>query len=212
LSDPDDPRIRFNVGDALYRRQEFDKALEEFRKAAGTGGAPLDASTWFNMGNTLYRMGKLPESIQAYRRALQFDPDDMDAKHNLEFVRRRLEKNAQQQPGDDSNRENEADRKESPPPRSGGPEEGRERESDPGKGPDREEPDPERESRSDPVASADTGDKPPEPRDAREGEPMSPEEAARLLNALRNEEKNIQMKRKKTAAGSKRIKKDWSPE
>ena len=48
------------------------------------------------MGNTLYRMNKFNESIDAYKKALKLDPDDMDAKFNLEFVREQIKKKEEQ--------------------------------------------------------------------------------------------------------------------
>jgi Ca-activated chloride channel homolog len=54
------------------------------------------ADSLYNSGNALTRLGKLPEAMDAYDRALKKDPDHSDAKHNLELVKKAMEK--QQKP------------------------------------------------------------------------------------------------------------------
>jgi Ca-activated chloride channel homolog len=212
LSDPDNPRIRFNVGDALYRNQKLDKALEEYRKAVASQDPGLESQAWFNMGNTLYRMGKLKESLPAYKQALKLNPDDMDAKHNLEFVRRMLKKNAMKQPRDGEGRQKESDQQDPQPSGSGEDREsGKQEEGEP-KEADRKRPDSKPESTPDSGSSSESPENPSPSGKAEQGAPMSCEEAARLLNALKNDEKYIQKMRKKIATKRARIKKDWAPQ
>jgi len=97
LEDPGSPLIQFNVGNVLYKKKNYEKALEGYSKSLDTDDPLLQSQTYYNMGNTLYRQGKLLESILAYERALKLNPDDQDAKYNLEFVRNKLKENAKPQ-------------------------------------------------------------------------------------------------------------------
>jgi Ca-activated chloride channel family protein len=97
LDNPNSLEIQYNVGDVLYKKNDFEKALEMYDKVLNTDDPLFQSKVYYNMGNTLYRQQKLPESIQAYEHALKLNPDDVDAKYNLEFVRNKLKQNAQPQ-------------------------------------------------------------------------------------------------------------------
>jgi len=177
LSSPENERIQFNVANTLYWKKNYEEALEEYRKVVGTQELDLEQHSYFNLGNTLYRMGKLPESILAYQQALKLDPGDMDAKYNLEFVRRKLKQDAKKEP-------QSGQQEQKPEQDKGEPEEGEDREM--------------KEEQSRP------GD-----QEEKDMNTLSKEEAERILDALKNDEKDIQKKRKMKASGRVKVKKDW---
>jgi len=96
---PANERVTFNLGNAQYKVSEYDQALSEYLQAAQTDDPILRGQSHYNAGNTLYRMGKLEEAVDQYLKALEYAPDDQDAKYNLEFVRREIQRrlNEQQQ-------------------------------------------------------------------------------------------------------------------
>lgn len=69
---------------ASYRAGDFEAAL-----AALAGSRGLDAD--YNRGNALARLGRLEEAAEAYERVLAQDPNQSDARHNLDLVRALLE-------------------------------------------------------------------------------------------------------------------------
>ncbi len=178
LSDPENERIQFNVANTLYWKKKYEEALKEYQKVVGTEELELEQQSYFNLGNALYRMGKLPESILAYQQALKLNPDDMDAKYNLEYVRRKLKQNAEKQP--------QSGQQEQQPQQEG--EQQKEGEDQEKK--DQQQPQP--------------GD-----QEQKNLNKLSKEEAERILDALKNDEKDIQKKRKMKASGKVRVKKDW---
>ncbi len=100
LDEPDKPEILFNIGNIQYKKKKYEEAIAEFEKTTVTDDIIMQAKAYYNIGNTLYKMDKLPESILAYTQALKLNPDDQDAKYNIEFVRRKLKdqpKDQQQQ-------------------------------------------------------------------------------------------------------------------
>lgn len=93
-------RIEFDRGAALYKLgaaasgPERDKLLEQaeqaFRRAAETPDGVLRSAAYYNLGNTLVQRGREAEAASAYRRALRANPQNGDARHNLELVLRNL--------------------------------------------------------------------------------------------------------------------------
>ncbi|TFH64708.1 MAG: tetratricopeptide repeat protein, partial [Gemmatimonadales bacterium] len=96
LDDPDSPLIRFNDGNALYRGEDLQQAMERFLKAAESEDPALRSAAWYNLGNALYRQQKLQESLEAYKEALRANPSDVDSKYNLERVLEQLQQQEQQ--------------------------------------------------------------------------------------------------------------------
>jgi Ca-activated chloride channel family protein len=107
-----DYRLHYNAGTAAYRAKELKSAVEHFSEALNAPEIASDLKTqqqtFYNLGNTLYQMGapmtdqaKQKEmwehSVESYDHALQLNPKDVDAKNNMEFVKKRLEQLKQQQ-------------------------------------------------------------------------------------------------------------------
>ena len=78
-----------NAGNALDRAGEYDKAIEETKRAlpAKHGLLPLIE---YALGNHYAGALRLGDASDAYKLALLADPADADAKHNLEVVTARL--------------------------------------------------------------------------------------------------------------------------
>jgi tetratricopeptide (TPR) repeat protein len=120
LDAPEEPRLHYNLGTALYKQRQFDKAAEEFQRASGLDDARLAADAHYNFGNARFRKQDLPGAIEAYTKALELSPPHQDAKYNLELARKLLKQNAQnqqQQPqpqqGQQNNQQNQDQQKSS---------------------------------------------------------------------------------------------------
>ncbi|MBI3179406.1 MAG: tetratricopeptide repeat protein [Deltaproteobacteria bacterium] len=87
---PDDPEMAMRVGSAHYKMNNWAEAEKAFNSAALRGDDKLRGRAMYNLGNVAYRQGKLDEAIARYQAALDLDPNDEDAKFNLEFVRNEL--------------------------------------------------------------------------------------------------------------------------
>lgn len=93
---PDDARIRFNVGNALYRVAKFPEAEAAYLSVTTRGDELLKADAHYNLGNALFRQGRFDRAAESYQRCLELNPADMDAKFNLELVLKMLDRAAQQ--------------------------------------------------------------------------------------------------------------------
>lgn len=89
---PDSPEIAYNLGNAYYKEEVFERSLEGYRKAADAEKNPsLQAKAFYNLGNALVRRGEAVKAVEFYKQALRLDPDDKDAKFNLELLTKRQE-------------------------------------------------------------------------------------------------------------------------
>ena len=121
---PDAPIIPFNDGNALYQTTDYQRAMEAYQRAIEAGDPALASSAWYNLGNTLYRQQQLQQSLEAFKQALRLNPQDGDAKHNLERVLEQMQEQQQQendesqdeQDEDEEDQEEQEDQRRSPPP------------------------------------------------------------------------------------------------
>ncbi len=102
MTEPEHPLIRHNVALSFYKMGEYEKALQELEKAYGSAEEPIEkADIQYDMGNVYFQTDSLTRAILHYQKALELNPDDQDAKYNLELARALLkefsEKQQQQQ-------------------------------------------------------------------------------------------------------------------
>ena len=91
------------MGTALYKKEDYQKAIDSFTKALTSDDKKLEADALYNLGNCRYKLGKLKEntdlsstvallreSLDYYKRAVELDQKNTDARFNHEFVEREL--------------------------------------------------------------------------------------------------------------------------
>jgi Ca-activated chloride channel family protein len=88
-----DPNLKYNIASSHYKTKNFEEAVKGYLDVAATAkDVKLQEKALYGGGNALFRQGKLEEAIEYYRKALEIDPNDQDAKHNLEFAREELKR------------------------------------------------------------------------------------------------------------------------
>ena len=93
----------FNLGNALYREERFDEAAQVFGSLAHESGEMPEriAESHYNAGNALVGQQLLREALEEYKNSLRANPDDMDAKFNLAYVKKLLEENEDENEDED---------------------------------------------------------------------------------------------------------------
>ncbi len=84
---PDDPAVALNLGSVHYQMRNYEEADRAFFGASLSTDESLREQALYNLGNSAFKQGRLEEAVELYKAALEIDPDDEDAKFNLEFVR-----------------------------------------------------------------------------------------------------------------------------
>lgn len=77
-------------GTSHYRAGNFEAAAETFARQD-------DADSQYNLGNALARQQKFDDAIAAYEKSLQQNPDNEDARFNLDLVKQLKQQQEQQQ-------------------------------------------------------------------------------------------------------------------
>ncbi len=106
----------FNLGNALYRQENYEDAERNFMNAAGQIKATdpsARAGAFHNLGNAYLKAEKYNESIQAFRQALRLNPSDDETRYNLAYAMRKLseQQQQQQQKGDNDRKDDNKDQK-----------------------------------------------------------------------------------------------------
>ena len=185
----------FNLGDALYKQEKFDEAATKFDGLTNRVESNKElAKAYHNLGNSLLKSQKIEQSIAAYKSSLRYYPGDQETKYNLSFAKDLLKEQQQQQQKKDQkqnkDQNNNKDKQE------------QEQEQDKEKQ-DQQEKDQQEQNKNEQQKNKQEQQKQPQK--------ISKEDANRLLNALANDEKEIQEKVKKAIAKMQKVKteKDW---
>ena len=95
---PADPTANFNLGDALFRQNNFDSAARTFGAGADNSrDSSLRQNSLYNQGVALVKGQKLKESIDAWEKALKINPSDQETRENLQKALLELKRQQQQQ-------------------------------------------------------------------------------------------------------------------
>lgn len=94
---PDLPELAINAGNALHRLGAYARALTNYELALAATDPKVQAIAHYDRGNTLFRLGRLEEAREAFTQALRLDPSDRDAKFNIEVIDRLRERQRQAQ-------------------------------------------------------------------------------------------------------------------
>lgn len=89
----DELALKYNIASSHYKTKKYDDSVKGYLDvAASAKDILLQEKSFYNCGNAMYQQGKLEEAIEYYKKALELDPKDQDARHNLEFVQQELKK------------------------------------------------------------------------------------------------------------------------
>lgn len=120
---PDDPKLHFNAGAAAYQQEKYTEAKQHFDNALRTDALDLQEKSYYSLGNTMYHIGaeasdpnqkmaSWTDAVQRYESAVKLNPSDVNARYNLEVVKKKLEelkKQQQQQKEQNQQQQNQKD-------------------------------------------------------------------------------------------------------
>lgn len=112
-SAPGNFEATYNLGNAMVRTEQYDKAEQLLTAAAADSlrSAEDRAEAYYNLGNAQFAQQKLKEALASYRRSLELNPSDMEAKYNYAYTKKLLDNQDQNQDqnGDGQNDRNQND-------------------------------------------------------------------------------------------------------
>jgi hypothetical protein len=188
---------QFNLGNAYYKQQRSEEALRIYAHRVDASKAPADKEmAYYNSGNTFFKSNKLEESIESYKRSLRLDPTDEEARYNYLLAKDRLKKQQDQKKQDKQN--NKQDKKD----------QNQQDKQDQKQNQDKQNQD-KQDQKNQQQPPQQQQAKPDQTNQQQQKNQMPKQQAERILEALRNNEKEIQKQLRKRAATKIIIEKDW---
>jgi Ca-activated chloride channel homolog len=234
---PDAAEIHFNQGNAAYKQQDYRKAHEHYTQALQTAERTLEGKVKYNLGNVEYQqalqnlqqpqaaMPHLRSAMTYYRDSLDVDPQQPDTRYNLELSHLLLHKlqqeqqrppqqqkqqqDAQQQDGQqqaqqDGQQQQQSQQQQGAQPQAQAPDQ------QPGQPPQAASPEQADQQAAQPQDTSQDNVPPPGQQTAAQQE-LRPEDAARLLEAIRERGREVDNQRQQRRAKTRatQVDKDW---
>lgn len=187
--------LNYNLGDSYYKQKRYDEAIKSFQNSlVQTEDGNLKSKALHNIGNSLLKSEKIKESVEAYKNSLKLNPNDKETKYNLSYALSLLKQQQDQQKQqnknqNDKNKDNQDQKDQN-------------KNDQQNKNKDEQKDQKQNQQNKDQTAQQDNLKQP-------EKNKISKEEAERILEALKNNEKDLQKKLRKKVGVPVTIDKDW---
>lgn len=104
--EPENEKAKYNLANALQRQTKYDEAaklLEELGNSSTENS--IKSAAYYNQGVAYTKMKNLDASIESYKKALRLNPNDQEARENLEkaLLQKKNQKSSSQQKKSQSN-------------------------------------------------------------------------------------------------------------
>jgi tetratricopeptide (TPR) repeat protein len=189
---PENFEAKFNLGDAFFKQERYDEALKSFQSAIPLAKNDFEKSkVHYNIGNSLLKSQKVKESIEEYKQSLKLNPDDQEAKYNLSYALELLKnQDQQQQDKQDKNQDQNKDQDKNQDQNQQDQKEDQQKQQDQQQQNQKPEQDNKKQQQQQP-------------------QKISKEEAERILEALKDNEKDLQKELRKIKGRRVKTDKDW---
>lgn len=212
----------FNLGNALYRAGDRKGAVAQYMKAIPRVREAAQAEqSLYNIGNSFLSAGELAEkngaqqpgqgaqlameayrqAVTAYKKALKVDAKDENARYNLAYAQRKLNQmeNQQQNKNQDQKKQDQQQKQD---------QQKQDQQKNDRQNTEDKKQQQQQENETDQKGKEQEAQKKPQ-QPEQDKNKMSKLEAERILDALKNDEKNLQKKLRVKAHTRYQVEKDW---
>ncbi|MDP3582648.1 MAG: tetratricopeptide repeat protein [Ignavibacteria bacterium] len=179
-----DPQLfqgHFNLGDSYYKQGRYDEAIQSYKNSIGlTDDKEKKSKAFHNIGNALLKQQKYEDGIGAYKNALKTNPNDLETKYNLSYALNMLKQNQDKKNQQNKNDKNKDQKK------------------------DQQQQQQDKQDKKDQNKDEQKQQQQQQPKNQ-----ISKEEAQRILEAMKNNEKDMQKKLRKVKGKPYSTDKDW---
>ena len=113
--DADNEKAKYNLANTLQKQNKYDEASKLLEELAGNSkDNSLKSSAYYNQGVAYTKMKNLDASIESYKKALRLNPNDKEARENLEkalLQKKNQQSSSQQKKSQSSMSQKEAQQK-----------------------------------------------------------------------------------------------------
>jgi len=206
---PEETKALFNLGNTHFNDKDFDEASQRFFQTQKFSKDKNEKHMAFhNMGNVFMKKKDYAKAVESYKNALRNNPKDDETRYNYALAKELLEKENQKDKDKDKNkdRENKEDKNKSDKKEDKNDKDDENKE-DKSKNKNKDKKDKSKKNQND--RSKNENDQNQE-RKRKPGQ-LSPEQIKSILEAMSNQEKNVQKKinAKKVKGSPIKNVKDW---
>ncbi len=200
--DPNNWDANYNLANALAKQNRIDEATRQYQALSSRTDVDKTkrAAAYHNLGNCLLQGNNLQGAIEAYKDALRNNPNDLETKYNLAWAqdKMRQQQNEQQQNQDQNKQDQQQDQQNQDNQQQQNQQQDNQQDNQQQQNQDQQQDNQQQEQQQ------------PQPQEQNEQQ-MSKEDAMRILEALENDEKDVQDKvqKQKAQPQRRRTQKDW---
>jgi len=186
----------YNLGATRYRQDSMAQAVQNWTATAlnQANNADLRSQSFYNIGNAMMKTQNYQQSIEAYKQALRLNPNDEEARYNLAYAQQMLQKQQQDQQG-------------------GGGDDNKDKNKDQNKDKNQDQQNQDQQDQQDQQNQQNQDQKDQQQQQQQsqqQQQEISKEEAERILEAMKNNEKKTLDKVKQQQVGKpQKTEKDW---
>jgi len=104
----------YNLANTLYRMEAFEQTGQLMGQALQLGSEELTQHGFYNLGNNFFQQQQMDGAIESYKESLRLNPDDLDAKYNLELaMQQQQEQEQEEQEQEEQEQEQQQDQNQS---------------------------------------------------------------------------------------------------
>lgn len=195
--DPNNWNALYNIGNSLFKQGKYEDAARQFQAVVGMDNENKKdlAMAYHNLGNSFLKTNKLQDAIDAYKNALRNNPTDMETKYNLAWAQDKLkDQQNQQQQNQDKQNQDDQDKQDQ-------------------QNKDKQKQDQQQQQNQQQQQQQNQQQKQQQQNQQQQQQKnqISKEDAMRILEALQNDEKQVQKKvqKQKVKAKKRVVEKDW---
>lgn len=170
----------YNLGNALFKQEKYDEALEQYKAAAAVAGDDKGrlSAVNHNIGNSLCAKQQYAEAVEAYKASLKQNPKDNETRYNLAYAQEMCKQQQQQQQNQQNQQNQQQDKKD--------------------------------QQQNENQQNQQDKQEQQQQQQQQDQQQMSKENAERILQALEEDEKEAQEKAQKAQyKGTRNAEKDW---
>ena len=193
---PKNFEANYNLGNSYYKQGKYDDAIKSYQSAFESAkDNESRARIFHNIGNSLLKSNKLEQSVEAYKNALKFNPNDNDTKYNLSYALELLKNQKKNDKNKNDQNKNDQDKKD---------QQQQQNQDQQNKDQNKQDQQNQQQQPKDQEAKQDNTKQ----QQSKE-QKISKDEAERILDALKNNEKDLQKQLRKVKVKVRKTDKDW---
>lgn len=206
--DPSNYSIAFNIGNTLFKLGKFDDAKKAYQRAESlTQSAEKSANSFYNKSLAGIKSQQIEEAMKDLKTAIKLNPDDKDARANFEIVSRLLDKKKQEEKKQDQKQNKDQKNKDDKNQQDKNQQDKNKQDQKNQDKKDQEQKDKQQQNQQ----NKEDQQQPDQKKKQQQVAKISPEQAQRLLDAMKKNEKEQLLKKADFQKRTERRKsdKDW---